>query len=114
MVEGIDPADTRVRPFIRLHATFVSEISIVEALGFHRLRDIDRIGLEMFFANCRLLSVDRSVIQSATGLRQKRKMSLGDSLIAATALTHGLTLATHNAADFHTIDALIVIDPLAT
>lgn len=112
IIYSVDPADTLVRPFIRLHAAFVSEISIVEALGYHRLREIDRMGLELFFANCRLLPIDRTIIRAATELRQKRKMSLGDALIAGTAIIHELILATHNAADFQAIDGLTVIDPL--
>jgi predicted nucleic acid-binding protein len=40
-------------------------------------------------------------------------MSLGDALIAATAIVHRLTLVTHNVTDFDWIDGLIVLDPLA-
>jgi predicted nucleic acid-binding protein len=39
-------------------------------------------------------------------------MSLGDALVAATALVHRLPLATHNVDDFAWIDGLIVVDPL--
>ena len=41
-------------------------------------------------------------------------MSVGDAIIAATALHSGLTLATHNAKDFAWIEGLDVVDPLAT
>jgi len=40
-------------------------------------------------------------------------MSLGDALIAGTALSHGLPLATHNTKDFAWVEELEVIDPLA-
>lgn len=39
-------------------------------------------------------------------------MSLGDVLIAATALDHGLQLATANTKDFLWIDDLRVINPI--
>jgi toxin FitB len=39
-------------------------------------------------------------------------MSLGDAIIAATALLHDLEIYTHNVADFTWISGLIVIDPL--
>ncbi len=39
-------------------------------------------------------------------------MSLGDALIAASALRHGLKLATHNKKDFEWIKSLEVIDPM--
>ncbi len=38
-------------------------------------------------------------------------MSLGDSVVAATALVHDLTLATRNARDFAGIAGLRVVDP---
>ena len=42
------------------------------------------------------------------------KISLGDSLIAATALTSDLTLATHNVSDFDWIEEFKVVDPFAS
>ena len=60
-----------------------------------------------------MLPVSHSAIAEATRLRQQRRMSLGDALIAGTALSHGLPLATHNTEDFAWIEALEVIDPLA-
>lgn len=40
-------------------------------------------------------------------------MGLGDALIAATALVHGLTLVTRNVKDFRRIDGLDLLDPSA-
>jgi len=40
-------------------------------------------------------------------------MSLGDALIAGTALVHGRRLVTRNTTDFDRIAGLIVLDPLA-
>ncbi len=40
-------------------------------------------------------------------------MSLGDAIIAATALEHYQTLVTRNIKDFDWIEGLKVIDPLA-
>jgi toxin FitB len=42
---------------------------------------------------------------------EQRKMSLGDSLIAATALAQGLTLVTRNIRDFQWIETLDVLNP---
>ena len=50
---------------------------------------------------------------AATSLRAwQRRIKLGDSLIAATALAHGLALATHNTDDFRWIPGLQLVDPL--
>jgi toxin FitB len=51
------------------------------------------------------------VIQKSTLLRQQRKMTLGDSLIAATALIYNQTLITRNDKDFDWIDGLKLINP---
>jgi len=41
-------------------------------------------------------------------------MSLGDSLIAATALQYNLILVTHNTDDFDWIEELTLLDPLVS
>lgn len=48
----------------------------------------------------RILPVDRPVAELAADFRFARSTSINDSLIAATAKTHGLTLVTRNVADF--------------
>ena len=45
-------------------------------------------------------------------LRQQRRMSLGDAIIAATAIVHDRILVTHNVQDFLWISELNVLDPL--
>jgi hypothetical protein len=45
-------------------------------------------------------------------LRQQRKLTLGDALIAASCLERGDTLATCNTGDFAWIDELKVFNPL--
>ena len=92
-------------------APCVSAVTRVEALGFHKLVPKEKDLLEEFFSKTSILSVSEEVIFRATALRQKKRMNLGDALIAATALVHGLTLATHNTADFAWISDLSVIDP---
>jgi toxin FitB len=86
-------------------------ICSVGTLGFQRLRSVDRFELERFFSTCSLLPVDRTIINHAAALRQQRKFSLGDAIIAATAITNSLTLATRNAADFVDVPSLQVVDP---
>jgi len=45
--------------------------------------------------------------------KQARKIKLGDSLVAGTALLHDLTLVTRNVDDFTGIDGLKVLNPFA-
>jgi predicted nucleic acid-binding protein len=56
----------------------------------------------------------RRLIAEAVRLRQLRKMTLGDALIAATALAYDLELLTHNLDDFTWVPGLEVRDPLAS
>jgi predicted nucleic acid-binding protein len=51
------------------------------------------------------------VIQQAIVLRQLRKMSLADAIIAATALAPDLPLVTRNVDDFKHIAGLKLINP---
>lgn len=91
----------------------VSVLSLGEMLkGIHLMdqghgrNDIDRWyqRIEAWAAN-RLLNADSSTMALwgrfyAKHQRAGRKLALMDSLIAATALQHGLTLVTRNTADF--------------
>lgn len=91
----------------------VSLISYVEALGFHRLTAAERGRLERFFGAMEVLPVTDVVARQAVRLRQQKKMGLGDSIIAATAVVHDRTLVTRNVADFRWIPGLRLENPLA-
>ncbi|MGB0561791.1 MAG: type II toxin-antitoxin system VapC family toxin [Spirulinaceae cyanobacterium] len=54
-----------------------------------------------------------AVVEVAVQLRQQRRMTLGDALIAATALVHELTLVTRNVEDFRWVEGLTLMNPLA-
>jgi hypothetical protein len=68
----------------------------VEVLGYHQLNDEERQYLEEFFRLARVLSLVQALLDQAVVLRQQRQMSLGDALVAGTALAHGLTLVTQD------------------
>ncbi len=106
-----DRAD--LRQFIAEHAPAVSVISYIEVLGYHQLREHDRQYLEQFFQATEVLPLSDNVVQWAVKLRQQQKMSLGDAVVAGTALAYELTLVTHNAEDFQWISGLEILDPLA-
>lgn len=91
----------------------VSAISYVEVLGYHRLSEQDRDDLEALFLRLHVLGLDERIFDRAVSLRQARKLSLGDALIAATATVHGMPLVTRNLDDFDWIEGLDLIDPLA-
>jgi hypothetical protein len=107
------PQHGALRKLIAREAPSVSVISKVETLGYHELGENGQRFLEAFFDAADVLPVSGSVVAAAIRLRQKRRMSLGDALIAGTARSPGLPLATHNTEDVAWIEELEVIDPLA-
>ena len=60
-----------------------------------------------------ILPVTEQVALRCATLHVPDRRPRNDSLIAATALVHGLTLVTRNVADFDTIDGLRILNPWA-
>ena len=112
MSSSIPPSLSTTKSGVSLPVNvFVSAISIVEVLGYQSLNSEERIYLERFFETANVLTLSNSVIAQAVTLRQLRRMTLGDALVAATALTHQETLITRNVKDFDWIDNLKVVNP---
>lgn len=87
----------------------VSAISKVEVLGYNKLKPVEKTAFEHFFQNINMLDVNTPIIEKAVVLRQQKKMSLGDSIIAATALLHKHKIFTNNEEDFKDIPELEII-----
>jgi toxin FitB len=105
------PEHPKLRAFVATHTPAVSAISYVEVLGYHQLTNAERLDLEAFFAVAPLLEVTFPILAQAVDLRQQRKMTLGDSLIAGTALVHQLILVTRNTQDFVWIPNIQLLNP---
>lgn len=103
---------TSLRQFIAEHAPAVSVISYIETLGYHRLSAEEQQFLERFFQATEVLPVSDAVVQWAVRLRQRRRMTLGDAIVAGTAVERGRVLVTHNTEDFRWISEIKLLDPL--
>ncbi|WKN44266.1 type II toxin-antitoxin system VapC family toxin [Tunicatimonas pelagia] len=90
---------------------YVSAISYLEVLGYHNLAESDQVYFERFFRAATIFDISHTILEAAVTLRQQRKMSLGDALIAATSLKHQLTLLSRNKGDFSHIASLKITDP---
>jgi predicted nucleic acid-binding protein len=112
IIYSVKPEFDALRQLIAEHNPSVSAVSYVEVLGYHQLTASDKDDFIDFFETARIISVSQAVLEQAVALRQQRKMSLGDSIIAATALLNGLTLVTANIADFRWIDNINLMNPL--
>ena len=112
IIYSTQPGFEYLHDFFQKNQPKVSAISKVEVLGFHALTADDRRDLEMFFQTLEILPVSDSVVDQAVLLRQQQRMKLGDALIAATAVTYKLPLATRNVSDFANIAQLQVVNPI--
>ncbi len=111
IIYAAKPEYADLRRFIAEHTPAVSAVSYVEVLGYHKLTDSERRDLEAFFAAAPILPLSGTVLDQAVRLRQQKKMTLGDSLVGATAVVYNLTLVTRNTDDFKWITGLALLNP---
>ena len=111
IIYAAQPEHDQIRWFISEHEIAVSALSYVEVLGYHQLTEESRLYFEEFFRIVEVLPISQAVLDRAVALRQMRRMTLGDSIIAATALVYNRTLVTRNIEDFQWIAELPLLNP---
>lgn len=89
---------------------YASEITRLEVLGYHQIGDLKPL-FEQLFTSFLLIPISKIILDSAISLKQQKRMSLGDSIIAATALQNDLVIVTRNVDDFSWINGLAVYNP---
>lgn len=89
-----------------------ASITKIESLGFSRIQANELLLLEALFNESYNLPLSDTVVERATKLRQAKHMTLGDAIVAATALEHNYELWTANEEDFTHIDGLRIRNPL--
>ncbi len=105
------PGGEALRPWTSHPRACVSIISRIEALGFHKITPDEIDSITTTLGELPELAIDGKIAARAITLRQQKSMSLGDSLIAATALTYNIPLCTRNKDDFKHITGLEIINP---
>ncbi len=114
IIYSIQPQYGPLRQFLVDNLPAYSAISYLEVLGFHKLVAHEKTLFEqMLDHDLPCIEIDPSIVKRAVTLRQQRKMSVGDAIIAATALIHDRTLLTRNVNDFRWIAGLKLLNPLA-
>ncbi len=111
VIYATQPGNDWLRVEVLSRPFAVSQATRIEVLGWHGLTPQDKADLETFLAAGPVYSITDAIADRAIALRQARKLSLGDALIAATALEHGLELSTRNVGDFKHIAALKLVNP---
>ena len=87
----------------------LSVINQIELLGFSGIGAAMQT-LERFVAQTPVLPLSDAVVRQTINIRKSHRIRLPDAIIAATALTHGLSLVTRNTADFKKKPNLIYTD----
>ena len=64
-----------------------------------------------FINNSNVFNIDKNIVAQTVNIRKSYKTKLPDAIIAATAITHNLSLITNNTKDFGNINYLTVINP---
>lgn len=112
IIYATQPPYTQLRSWLVNYATHYSAVSRLETLGYHRLGNAEKQAITAILENLEILMTNKVTFEIAIALRQQRKMSLGDALIAATCLEHDLPLATANDKDFEWIKGLVIHNPV--
>jgi len=103
-----------------LSADVVSRVPVVypsilriETLGYHQIRSAEEQRVRELLSCFQEIAPEGAIIERAIRLRQLWRISLGDAIVAATALEQACELWTANEVDFSRIDGLVVVNPLA-
>lgn len=105
---------SQLRELIAAYSPAVSALSYLEVLGYHLLTEQQRQYFEEFFQVAQVLPISQDVLVQAVTLRQRKRLTLGDAIIAGTALVYELTLITRNVNDFRWITELNLLNPFDT
>lgn len=111
LIYAAEPGQEALRERILEEPAGVSVVTMVEVLGYYLLTADEEADLRELLKDLTLFAADIMVAERAVALRQKQKMGLGDAIIAATALVHGLPLVTRNADDFKDVAGLEISNP---
>lgn len=106
------PSYDYLRVYTRDPNNYAAALTKLEVLGFHNLQPIDKVYFDSIFIVLNIIYADDAVISKAIEIRRLKKISVGDSVIAATALIHDLELYTRNVSDFTHITGLRVVNPI--
>jgi toxin FitB len=103
---------SQIRRYFYNGESFISVISQIEVLGYHKITEDQKKYFAELFSVIPILPLDPPVTEQAILLRQKFNMTLGDSIIAATAIEYKCSLLTRNVDDFSFLKNIDIINPI--
>jgi toxin FitB len=90
----------------------ISAISKLEVLGFTKITLMDKMYYSALLEEIPQIPITDEILNKAIELRQTKRMSVGDAIIAATAVIHHATLYTRNTKDFDFITEIQTYNPI--
>ena len=112
VIYSLQPENEPLKKWLDGSLIFISAITQLEVLGYHRITQEEINFARRYFSNCKIIPITYKIIEIAISLRQEKSMSIGDAIIAATARRHDLPLMSANTKDFKHINQLELINPL--
>lgn len=97
------PGHEYLREILLDQPVFISEISRVEVLGYHKIISEEEAYFKELFHIIPVIFPTSIIFDAAITIRKKRNIKLGDSIIAATAIVHDLSIYTRNIKDFENL-----------
>ena len=88
----------------------LSVMTQIELLCWNTNNKIE-LKVKAFIQDSNILDINTKVITYCVLIRKGKKIKTPDAIIAATAVSHGLTLISRNISDFKNIKGLKLIDP---
>jgi predicted nucleic acid-binding protein len=101
-----------LRELFKEENVFVSEISLLEVLGYSSITKEQENYFNAVFSLVNKIPVSSEIIFEAIRLRKNDKLSVGDSIIAASAIGLNLTLLTNNVSDFKKVKSIQIKNPI--
>jgi len=110
IIHAAQPAYRELRKWLEKQVFAICELSGLEVMGYHRIEEDKREYFRQFFNVSRILPISEEVIETAIPIRRTYNMSLGDVVIAATAVHYGCKLCANNQKDFKKVEKLRLVD----
>jgi toxin FitB len=112
LIYSYTPSNEYLRELFVKEAVFISEISRVEVLGYHKLTIDEENYYKQIFDFIPIIFPSQEIFNESIRLRRNYNLKLGDSLIAATALVHNLDIYSRNLKDFEKVPRLGCVNPI--
>jgi toxin FitB len=105
------PENEWLRIWLEAEPFSISQVSEIEVLGHQKITPEEISDLQEFVYSSNVVPITEEAAKKAIALRQQRKMSLADSILAATALENDWELVSRNVDDFAWIANLKLVNP---